>query len=122
MILSFYLNFNNFIMGPHLKLFHFVVRSFLLWVAAALILLKKQKTVCGTYNIYWLYSNRVTGIITHRLSADYLVPFVLIAIPPFYGLRLFCNISSSCLIIFVLGTLLPIVNVYFWKKKRGPGE
>ncbi len=126
MILSFYLNFNDFIMGSTPKVVSFC--SSILFVAGCCYLsfIKKSKKLSMALTIYTgfiaIVSLAAFIVGTYRLSADYLLPFVLIAMPPFYGLNLICNIYTSCLIIFVLGTLLSIVNVYFWKKKEVPGE
>ncbi len=123
MILSFYLNFNDFIMGSTPKVVSFC--SSILFVAGCCCLsfLKKIKKLTVVLTIYTgfiaIVSLAAFIVVTYRLSAAYLIPFVLIAMPPFYGLNLFCNISTSCLIIFVLGTLLSIVNIYFLPEKEG---
>ncbi len=126
MILSFYLNFNDFIMGSTPKVVSFCSSILFFAGCCCLSFMKKSKKLSVALAIYTgfiaIVSLAAFIVGTYRSSADFLIPFVLIAMPPFYGLSLFCNISTSCLIIFVLGTLLFIVNVYFWKKKKGPGE
>ena len=58
----------------------------------------------------------------YRLLTEYLMIFVLIAMPPFYGLNIFHSSYTFSLIVFLLSRLLFIVNVYFFTKKKAPDE
>ncbi len=123
MILAFCLNFNDFIMGSTPKAVSACSSILFIVSCCYLSFMKKSKKLSVALTIYTgfiaIVSLAAFIVGTYRLLADYLILFVLIAMPPFYGLNLFCNIYASCLVIFVLGTLLFVVNVYFWKIGKG---
>ncbi len=114
MILSFYLNFNDFITGSTPKVVSFCSSVLFVVGCCCLSFIKKIRKLSAALAIYTgfiaIVSLAAFIVGTYRLLADYLILFVLIAMPPFYGLSLFCRISTLCLIIFIFGTLLSIVN------------
>lgn len=126
MFSAFYLNFNDFITGATPNAVSFCSSVLFVVSCCCLSFMKKSRKLTVALAIYTgfiaIVSLAAFIVGTYRLLADWLILFVLIAMPPFYGLSLFRNISTSCLVIFVLGTLLCIVNVYFWRKKEGVGE
>ena len=126
MFLSFYLNFNAFIMGNTPKAVSFC--SSILFVANCFCLsfIKKSKKMAV---IPIMYTDFITIIslaalieMEYRLLTEYLMIFVLIAMPPFYGLNIFHSSYTFSLIVFLLSRLLFIVNVYFFTKKKAPDE
>lgn len=124
MVLSFYWNFNAFITGSTPKAVSFC--SSILFVANCFCLsfIKKSRKAAMIPIMY-------TGFITIislaalvemecGLLTEYLIIFVLIAMPPFYGLNIFHTSYTFSLIVFLLIILLFIVNVCFFIKKRHP--
>ena len=126
MVLAFYLNFNDFIMGSTPKLVSCC--SSILFVVSCfyIIFIKKSNKMAMILIMY----NSFIAIISFAaliemecgVLAKYLIIFVIIAIPPFYGLNIFRSSYTFSFVMFVLSILLSITNVYSLIKKKKLNE
>jgi len=124
MVSAFYLNFNDFITGATPDAVSFCSSVLFVVGCCCLSFMKKSRKLSAALTAYTgfvaIVSLAAFIVGAYRLLADWLLPFVLIAMPPLYGLRsLIRNIYAACLVISILNTVLCIVNVCFWKQKGG---
>ena len=122
MILGFGLNINDFITGATPEVTSSCISILFVASCCCLSFVPKNKKISLTFVLYTgfiaIFSLATFIVGTYRLSADYLIPFVLIAMPPFYGLSLFSGFDSWSFVVFILSTLLFTVNVYISLKKK----
>lgn len=127
MVSAFYLNFNDFITGHAPNAVSFCSSILFAASCCCLSFMKKSGRLSAALAVYTgfiaIVSLAASIVGAYRLPTGWPLLLVdLATMPPYYGLSLICNIYAAYLMIFIFGTLLCIVNVYFWKKKKGGGK